>query len=172
MKRYQKGSTIVEVLLVVAIVGLAGVIGWLYYDRQQNGKAEESTSQQTADTSKKDQEPKASDADKQAEEKISDDIVVCSVNTAAESGAGLKVAFYGYVKGEQYVGSWVEYGHSEGELTEKTVELPNGSEDICGELLATMPSDNLRSGKHFYRVAAKTADGAVVYSKTDTFIKE
>lgn len=45
MKTNQKGFSAVEIILVVAVVGLIGAVGWLVYDRQQgntNAKTETS----------------------------------------------------------------------------------------------------------------------------------
>jgi prepilin-type N-terminal cleavage/methylation domain-containing protein len=53
MKTNQKGFSVVEVLLVVAVVGLLGGVGWLVYDRQQSkNDTTQSTASQTSQTDK------------------------------------------------------------------------------------------------------------------------
>ena len=47
MKANQKGFSIVEILVVIAIVGLIGAVGWLVYDRQNNKANEEQTNTQS-----------------------------------------------------------------------------------------------------------------------------
>lgn len=52
MKINHKGFSVVEILAVVAVVGLLGAVGWLVYDRQKN---KDSNSQTTAQTSQQEQ---------------------------------------------------------------------------------------------------------------------
>lgn len=172
----QKGFSLIEGLLVLVIVGLIAAVGWLVYDRQNN---ETNNSQTNSQPSQQTQKPPAevkksqtATLKSQKDETISDDIVICSVNTNAQSGAGLKVAFYGYVKGNDYSKVQVEYGSTSDSLSKKTTEFPNTGEDNCNELLATMPADTLSPGKYFYRVAARTDSGTAIYSKTHSFTKK
>jgi prepilin-type N-terminal cleavage/methylation domain-containing protein len=175
MKVNQKGFSVVEILVVIVIVGLLGAVGWLVYDRQQNKKSDSQTntqvSQKTPEKSDATDQTQSKKSENQTTDTVSSDIVVCNVNPSAQSGAGLKVAFYGYVKGD-YTKVWVEYGSAADSLNKKTVEYPNNGEDNCNELLASMPASDLSSGKYFYRVVASKADGTVVHSKTDTFTIE
>ena len=48
MKSNQKGSSVVEILIVVVVLGLVVTVGWLVYDRQQT----KSDSQKTTQASK------------------------------------------------------------------------------------------------------------------------
>jgi prepilin-type N-terminal cleavage/methylation domain-containing protein len=51
MSSNNKGFSVVEILIVVAVVGLIGFVGWKVYDNRQsdNSKQQASTEQQDAD---------------------------------------------------------------------------------------------------------------------------
>lgn len=171
-KLNQKGFehlTLIGLVLVIALVSAVGYYVWTKRDTASQTdqttvvKTEEQTTQETNTDTQSDSASTGTNT-----ETISDDIVVCSVNTAAQSGAGLKVAFYGYVQNDSYTKTWVEYGTDSNTLSDKTQEFPS-SPDSCNEFLAHMPADGLQ-GKYYYRVAASKDNGETVYSKTDSFI--
>lgn len=67
MKANQKGFSVVEILIVIAVVGILGTVGWLVYDRQKSKTDNKDT---TAQTSQQEQEaPK----EKQSEAKLNYD---------------------------------------------------------------------------------------------------
>lgn len=45
MKTYQKGFSLVEILVVIVVVGLIGVVGWRIYDMQNNTTPQPTTTQ-------------------------------------------------------------------------------------------------------------------------------
>lgn len=159
MKINQKGFSAFEGILLLIILALIGGIGWYVLSQNKDSKNTTTNTQTTQPTGNT------------TEQSQSDDIVICNVNPSAESGGGIKVAFYGYVKGDEYTKVWVEYGSSADKLVQKTAEFENGP-DTCDEFLAHMPADGLAAGKYFYRVAATTQSGTTVHSKTDSFTKE
>lgn len=172
MKKNEKGFSVVEVMVITIVIVLVGAVGWLLYDKQQvkTNKAQD-VSQPNKQALEKKKVQRATPESQQAVV-ISDDVVICEVNTAAQSGAGLKVAFYGYVKGDDYSRVWIEYGTSANDLDKKTIDFPNGKDDTCTELLASMQADELPAGKYYYRAVASKDGGAMVYSKTASFNKQ
>lgn len=169
MKKNQNGSAVV-VLLIIIVIGLIGAVGWLMYDKQKS-KTDDSQNSQAA--TQNNQQTETNESTKNAEQDtpedlISDDIVVCDVNTSAQSGAGLKVAFYGYVKGSAHSDIKVKYGKTSDSLTSETAAFPDG-DDECNQLLAHMPREGLEAGMYFYQVTAKTKAEETVHSKTASF---
>lgn len=47
LRKNQLGFSPVEIILIIAVVGLLGLAGWLFYDRQNNTKSESTLSQST-----------------------------------------------------------------------------------------------------------------------------
>jgi prepilin-type N-terminal cleavage/methylation domain-containing protein len=57
MRSNQKGFSVVEILIVIAVVGVLGAVGWLVYDRQKNKADDKQVSTQTSQQEKQ-EEPK------------------------------------------------------------------------------------------------------------------
>lgn len=58
MNKRQSGFSILEIILIVAVVGLIGAVAWLFVTNQKNGQTDKGTSTKTSESDKKDDRSK------------------------------------------------------------------------------------------------------------------
>lgn len=56
MRKIEKGFGAVEILIVIAIVGLVGIVGWLFFNKQQDSKTADSIARGSSQQSKQPKE--------------------------------------------------------------------------------------------------------------------